>query len=109
MAGNRNLHDSAKNKQDEFYTNLTLVEDELKHYRAHFRGARVLCNCDDPYESNFFKYFAMNFNVLGLKSLTATCYATSPVVCTQLDLFGDGTVVKPRGRAVCRQIGRAHV
>ena len=95
MAGNRNLHDSAKNKQDEFYTNLTLVEDELKHYRAHFRGARVLCNCDDPYESNFFKYFAMNFNVLGLKSLTATCYATSPVVCTQLDLFGDGTVVKP--------------
>ena len=104
MAGNRNLHDSAKNKQDEFYTNLTLVEDELKHYRAHFRGARVLCNCDDPYESNFFKYFAMNFNVLGLKSLTATCYATSPVVCTQLDLFGDGTVVKPRrGRDASRR------
>ena len=89
MAGNSNLHDSAKNKQDEFYTRLQLIEDELKHYRAHFKGKRVLCNCDDPYESNFFKFFAMNFNALGLKSLTATCYATSPVVYTQLDLFGD--------------------
>ena len=89
MAGDSNLHDSAKNKQDEFYTRLQLIEDELKHYRAHFKGKRVLCNCDDPYESNFFKFFAMNFNALGLKSLTATCYATSPVVYTQLDLFGD--------------------
>ena len=61
----------------------------MKHYRAHFKGKRILCNCDDPYESNFFKYFAMNFNALGLKSLTATCYATSPVVYTQLDLFGE--------------------
>ena len=87
--GNSNLHDSSRNKQDEFYTNLQLIEDELKHYRAHFNGKRVLCNCDDPYESNFFKYFAMNFNALGLKSLTATCYATSPVVYTQLDLFGE--------------------
>ena len=90
MPGNSNLHDSSRNKQDEFYTNLQLIEDELKHYRAHFKGKRVLCNCDDPYESNFFKYFAMNFNALGLKSLTATCYVTSPVVYTQLDLFGDG-------------------
>ena len=89
MPGNSNLHDSSRNKQDEFYTNLQLIEDELKHYRAHFKGKRVLCNCDDPYESNFFKYFAMSFNSLGLKSLTATCYATSPVVYTQLDLFGD--------------------
>lgn len=106
MSGNSNLHDSAKNKQDEFYTRLQLVEDELKHYRSHFKGKRVLCNCDDPYESNFFKYFAMNFNALGLKSLTATCFATSPVVYTQLDLFGDngGPVEadlpnKRRGRA----------
>ncbi len=90
MPGNSNLHDSSRNKQDEFYTNLQLIEDELKHYRAHFKGKRVLCNCDDPYESNFFKYFAMSFNSLGLKSLTATCYATSPVVYTQLDLFGGG-------------------
>ena len=76
MPGNSNLHDSSRNKQDEFYTNLQLIEDELKHYRAHFKGKCVLCNCDDPYESNFFKYFAMSFNSLGLKSLTATCYAT---------------------------------
>ena len=89
MAGNSNLHDSSRNKQDEFYTNLQLIEDELDNYRAHFKGKRVLCNCDDPYESNFFKYFAMNFNSLGLKSLTATCYATSPVVFTQLGLFGE--------------------
>ena len=102
MPGNSNLHDSSRNKQDEFYTNLQLVEDELKHYRAHFKGKRVLCNCDDPYESNFFKYFAMSFNSLGLKSLTATCYATSPVVYTQLDLFGDvgglGEAALPKGR-----------
>ena len=94
MAGNSNLHDSSRNKQDEFYTNLQLIEDELDNYRAHFKGKRVLCNCDDPYESNFFKYFAINFNSLGLKSLTATCYATSPVVFTQLDLFGKGEIVK---------------
>ena len=55
MAGNSNLNDSARNKQDEFYTQLSLVESELKHYRPHFKGKTVLCNCDDPYESNFFK------------------------------------------------------
>ena len=98
MPGNSNLHDSSRNKQDEFYTNLQLVEDELKHYRAHFKGKRVLCNCDDPYESNFFKYFAMSFNSLGLKSLTATCYATSPVVYTQLDLFGEVMTVGRKER-----------
>ena len=78
MPGNSNLHDSSRNRQDGFYTNLQLIEDELKHCRAHFKGRRVLCNCDDPYESNFVKYFAMNFNALGLKSLTATCYAALP-------------------------------
>ena len=105
MSGNSNLHDSSRNKQDEFYTNLQLIEDELKHYRAHFKGKRVLCNCDDPYESNFFKYFAMSFNSLGLKSLTATCFATSPVVCTQLDLFGNDTVVVNKKR---KGAGRKH-
>jgi len=93
MAGNSNLHDSAKNKQDEFYTQLSLIENELKHYKAFFAGKTVLCNCDDPYESNFFKYFAMNFNSLGLKKLIATCYATSPIVYTQLALFGEEIVV----------------
>lgn len=78
MAGNSNLNASARNKQDEFYTQLSMIEDELKHYKAHFRGKVVLCNCDDPYESNFFKYFAMNFNSLGLKKLITTCYTSSP-------------------------------
>ena len=83
MAGNSNLNDSARNKQDEFYTQLSLIESELKHYRQHFKGKTVLCNCDDPYESNFFKYFAMNFNALGLRKLITTCYATSPETKSQ--------------------------
>lgn len=87
MAGNSNLHMSRSDRADEFYTQLSLIESELKHYKAFFKGKIVLCNCDDPYESNFFKYFAMNFNPLGLKKLIATCYATSPILYTQLSLF----------------------
>lgn len=93
MAGNSNLHNSRADKADEFYTQLSLIESELKHYKGHFKGKVVFCNCDDPFESNFFKYFAMNFNSLGLKKLIATCYATSPIVYTQLDLFGNETVI----------------
>ena len=93
MAGNSNLHSSRADKADEFYTQLSLIESELKHYKEHFKGKIVLCNCDDPFESNFFKYFAINFNSLGLKKLIATCYATSPIVYTQLNLFGTETVV----------------
>ena len=93
MAGNSNLHSSRADKADEFYTQLSLIESELMHYKEHFKGKVVLCNCDDPFESNFFKYFAINFNSLGLKKLIATCYATSPIVYTQLDLFGTETVV----------------
>lgn len=91
VAGNSNLHDSAKNKQDEFYTQLSLIENELKHYKAHFKGKVVFCNCDDPYESNFFKYFAMNVNALGLKKLIATCYATSPVSGDEFQYFVGGS------------------
>ena len=80
MAGNKNLGNAKKGKNDEFYTQLPDIEAELKHYRKHFRDKVVLCNCDDPYESNFFKYFAMNFNYLGLKKLIATCYKGSSVV-----------------------------
>lgn len=87
MAGNRNLHDSARNKKDEFYTQLSLIENEMKHYRQHFVGKTILCNCDDPYESNFFKYFAMNFNALGLKKLITTCYATSPVTGDEFQYY----------------------
>lgn len=74
MSGNSNLHMSRSDKADEFYTQLSLIENELRHYKDYFKGKIVFCNCDDPYESNFFKYFAMNFNVLGLKKLIATCY-----------------------------------
>jgi hypothetical protein len=89
MSGNRNLHSSRSGRADEFYTQLSLIEGELKHYREHFKGKVVLCNCDDPFESNFFKYFAINFNSLGLKKLIATCYAMSPILYTQLGPFND--------------------
>ena len=74
-------------KMDEFYTQLPDIEKELVHYRDHFRDKVVFCNCDDPYESNFFKYFALNFNALGLKKLIATCYDGSPIAQQELPLF----------------------
>lgn len=77
-------------KQDEFYTQLTDIEKELRYYKPYFKDKVVFCNCDDPYESNFFKYFAMNFNALGLKKLIATCYDGSPVKGNELLLdFGE--------------------
>ncbi|MBQ3220643.1 MAG: adenine-specific methyltransferase EcoRI family protein [Clostridia bacterium] len=82
-----------KNKQDEFYTQLVDIENECKHYKEHFKGKTVFCNCDDPYESNFFKYFALNFNFLGLKKLICTSYATSPVAWVQLSFFENESVV----------------
>lgn len=81
------LEQAKRNKADEFYTQLPDIEAELRHYQEQFRGKIVFCNCDDPYESNFFKYFAMNFNFLGLKKLIATCYGGSPVMGEQLSLF----------------------
>ena len=94
MAKNKALNDAGKAKQDEFYTNLTLIEQELKHYRQHFQNKVVLCNCDDPYESEFFKYFAMNFNVLGLKKLITTCYDGSPIAQQELS-FSEDSNKKP--------------
>ena len=67
-------------RKDEFYTQLTDIEKEMRYYRKHFNGKTVLCNCDDPFESNFFKYFVLNFNRLGLRKLIATCYSTSPIM-----------------------------
>lgn len=90
---NKNLGDAKNAKKDEFYTQLVDIENELRHYKEHFKDKTVFCNCDDPYESNFVKYFAMNFNALGLKKLIATCYATSPVMYTQLTLFGDEEII----------------
>lgn len=86
MAGNSNLHVSRSNRADEFYTQLSTIEMELCAYKRHFENKVVFCNADDPYESNFFKYFAMNFNYLGLKKLSATCYSGSPVQGSYLSL-----------------------
>ena len=69
-----NLHKAKLNKKDEFYTQLSDIENELKHYKEHFKNKVVLCNCDDPRISNFFHYFSYNFEHLGLKKLIAICY-----------------------------------
>lgn len=90
---NKVLNKAGVAKKDEFYTQLTDIEKEMRYYRDYFKGKTVLCNCDDPFESNFFKYFAMNFNSLGLKKLIATCYSTSPIVYTQLSMFDEGEIV----------------
>ena len=83
----KSFDEAKKNKADEFYTQLVDIELELKNYKSYFKNKIVLCNCDDPFESNFFKYFAINFNYLGLKKLIATCYDGSKVVGEQLSLF----------------------
>ena len=87
---NKNLNAAKVAKKDEFYTQLSDIERELQHYWQHFRGKVVLCNCDDPYESNFFKYFALRFNQLGLKKLICTCYNGSPVTGNELAFHFDG-------------------
>ena len=79
MAKNADLNKATRNKKDEFYTQLSMIEEECWHYEEQFKGKTILCNCDDPYESNFFKYFAMRFNALGLKKLICTCYDGSPL------------------------------
>lgn len=88
MAGNKNLAAAKANKKDEFYTQRVDIENELRHYKPHFAGKVVYCNCDDPYESWFFKYFAMNFNALGLKKLIVTSYDGSSVAGTELAFDG---------------------
>lgn len=98
-SSNKNLHKASKAKKDEFYTQLVDIEKELKHYKEQFRDKVVYCNCDDPFESNFFKYFASNFNALNLKKLIATSYKPSPIANTQLGLFGDDKALNtPKGR-----------
>lgn len=84
---NKNLNAAKAAKKDEFYTQLADIERELQHYWRHFAGKVILCNCDDPYESNFFKYFALRFNQLGLKKLICTCYDGSPMQGMELSLF----------------------
>ena len=71
---NEHLNKASLNKKDEFYTQLSDIEKELQHYKKHFKNKIVYCNCDDPRVSNFFNYFALNFEYLELKKLITTCY-----------------------------------
>ena len=89
MSANRNLHKAKSNKKDEFYTQLSDIENELWHYRDHFRDKVVYCNCDDPRVSNFFHYFSLQFRGLGLKKLITTCYKNQ-----QMDMFSQNDAEK---------------
>lgn len=100
---NKNLTNAKRVKNDEFYTQYSDIQKEIAAYLEYdpdvFRGKVVYCNCDDPFESNFFRYFVLNFNKLGLKRLITTSYKPSPVANTQLGLFGDDkTLTKSKGR-----------
>ena len=89
MPKNEALHNAGKAKKDEFYTDYDVIQSELNYYEDKFAGKTVLCNCDDPFESNFAKFFLRNFNYLKLKRLICTSYAGSPMIGTRLSLFDD--------------------
>ena len=93
----KNLHVAKQQKNDEFYTQLSDIANELRHYRNQLHGKVILCNCDDPFESNFFKYFAANFKALGIKKLITTGYTKSPITGSQLSLL-DIEGLKPEGQ-----------
>jgi len=100
---NSNLTNAKRAKNDEFYTQYADIQKEMEAYVEFdanvFRDKVVYCNCDDPYESNFFRYFVLNFKKLGLKQLITTSYKPSPVANTQLELYGDdNTLPKAKGR-----------
>jgi len=100
---NQNLTSAKREKNDEFYTQYGDIQKEIEAYLEYnsdvFRGKVVYCNCDDPFESNFFRYFVLNFNKLGLKQLITTSYKPSPVANTQLELYGDNkSLTKSKGR-----------
>ncbi len=93
---NKQLANAKNNKNDEYYTRIEDIEREMIHFKDAFKNKVVYCNCDDPYESNFFKYFALNFNFLGLKKLICTSYITSPVAGTQVTFFDDEIYTEKR-------------
>ena len=95
-------------KKDEFNTKLDDIAKELKNYRPYFKDKVVFCNCDDPYESNFFKYFALNFNALGLKKLIATCYNGSPIAGDELPLIFEIEESEPKKIAYKVEITEVH-
>jgi len=102
-ATNKLLHKAKKSKSDEFYTQYSDIQKEIEAYLEYnpevFKSKVVYCNCDDPFESNFFRYFVLNFKRIGLKQLITTSYKPSPVANTQLELFGDDTtILKVKGR-----------
>lgn len=92
-SSNSNLHKANRAKKDEFYTQLIDIEKELNYYKEQFKGKVIYCNCDDPFESNFFKYFTLNFKSLGLKRLIATSYKPSPIANTQLTLLDNNVTL----------------
>ena len=96
-SSNKNLYKASRAKKDEFYTQRVDIEKELTHYKKQFYGKVVYCNCDDPFESNFFKYFAANFKPLKLKKLITTSFVKSPIVGGQLPLF-EIKGLKPPGK-----------
>lgn len=100
---NKNLTSAKRAKNDEFYTQYADIQKEIEAYLEYnpdvFRGKVVYCNCDDPYESNFFRYFVLNFKKLGLKQLITTSYKPSPIANTQLELFGEEYPSKRKGRS----------
>jgi hypothetical protein len=83
-SSNKTLNKASKSKNDDFYTQLSDIEKELKHYKEYFKNKIVYCNCDDPRVSNFFHYFSYNFEQLGLKKLITTCYKNQ-----QMNLFSE--------------------
>jgi len=102
-ASNKLLHKAKKSKSDEFYTQYSDIQKEVERYLEYnpnvFKNKVIYCNCDDPYESNFFRYFVLNFKRLALKQLITTSYKPSPIANTQLELFGDNkTLPKLKGR-----------
>lgn len=102
-ATNKLLHKAKKSKSDEFYTQYSDIQKEIEAYLEYnpdvFRGKAVYCNCDDPFESNFFRYFILNFKRIGLKKLLTASYKPSPIANTQLELFGNcRTLTKSKGR-----------
>lgn len=86
---NKRFDNAKKNKNDEFYTRIEDIEKELDHYKEYFRGKTIFCNCDDPRISNFFKYFALNYNNFGIKKIISTCYKNQDV-----DLFSQNECEK---------------
>ena len=96
---NTYLNAAKQAKKDEFYTQLCDIEAELKYYTDHFKGKAVYCNCDDPYESNFFKYFVVHFNELKLKKLICTCYDGNPVNHDTKRLFDYHMISKSERKA----------